>query len=127
MMKEKINTVIQLVKNFILPKLIILDTKVTTLIPNPKFKKIAYIGIGSLFGFMFLIIIFGIIISPFRNSNTSTGLILNKPNIVTTSSIPITELSGVQKEILNLETQIKELRFPESILNIPVVERELTI
>ncbi|EKE05676.1 MAG: hypothetical protein ACD_19C00182G0004 [uncultured bacterium] len=126
-MKKKIITVLQSAKNFIVPKLVILDSKITTLIPNPRFKKILYICVGSLFGFVFLIIIIGIILSPFRKNDTSTGLILNKPNIVTSSSIPQAELSDVQKEILNLETQIKELRFPESILNIPVIEKDLTI
>ena len=36
--------------NQIKPILTTIDEKLTTLIPNPKIKKILYIGIGSLFG-----------------------------------------------------------------------------
>jgi hypothetical protein len=63
----------------------ILDTKVSTLIPNPKTKKIFYIAIGSLFGFMFLIIILGLILSPFRNQKQES--ILNIPQIERNLSI----------------------------------------
>ena len=37
------------------------------------------------------------------------------------------ELSDTEKVILDLETKIKELKFPESILNIPQIERNLSI
>lgn len=105
----------------------ILDTKVSTLVPNPKTKKIFYIAIGSLFGFMFLIIILGLILSPFRNQKQETGTTLNKPEIIVSSPKPQIELTDTEKVILNLETKIKELKFPESILNIPQIETNITI
>lgn len=115
------------IKEILMPKLVILDSKISILVPNPKTKKILYISIGSLFGFIFLIIILGIIISPFRNKDGSSEIILNKPQIETSSSTPQKELSETEKNILNLETRIKEIRFPESILNIPIVETDLKI
>mgnify|MGYP001570413990 FL=1 len=123
-MKTKI---IQLFNNSLKPKLIMFDAKINSLVPNPKIKKILYIGVGSLFGFMFLIILLGLLLSPFRNNTVDLGTKLNKPNIVSVSPEPQKELSETQKEILNLENRIKELRFPESILNIPVIERDLSI
>lgn len=126
-MKDKI---LQLVNNFvsiIKPKLVVFDSKVSGLIPNPKIKKTVYISVGSLFGFMFLIIIFGIILSLFKNQDQTSGTILNKPNVIVTSPKPQTELSETEKQILNLENRIKELRFPESILNIPQIEKDLII
>jgi len=105
----------------------ILDTKISTLIPNPKNKKIFYITIGSLFGFMFLIIILGLILSPFRNQKQETDTALNKPNIIVSSPKPQSKLSETEKIILDLETKIKEMRFPESILNIPNLETDITI
>ena len=66
-----------------------------------------YIGVGSLFGFMFLIILLGLLLSPFRNNTVDLGTKLNKPNIVSVSPEPQKELSETQKEILNLENRIK--------------------
>ncbi|MFA6074151.1 MAG: hypothetical protein WC758_08590 [Candidatus Woesearchaeota archaeon] len=114
-------------KEKVIKIIMILDTKVSTLVPNPKTKKIFYIAIGSLFGFMFLIIILGLILSPFRNQKQETGTTLNKPNIIVSSPKPQIELSDTEKVILDLETKIKELKFPESILNIPQIERNLSI
>lgn len=105
----------------------ILDTKISTLIPNPKTKKIFYITIGSLFGFMFLIIFLGLLLSPLRNQTKENNISLNKTKIIVSSPKPEEELSETQKQILNLETKIKEMRFPESILNIPTVERNISI
>lgn len=105
----------------------ILDTKISTLIPNPKTKKIFYIAIGSLFGFMFLIIFLGLLLSPLRNQTKENNISLNKTKIIVSSPKPEEELSETQKQILNLETKIKEMRFPESILNIPTVERNISI
>ena len=113
--------------NLIKPKLVIFDSKISTLVPNPKTKKILYISIGSLFGFIFLIIILGIIMSPFRNKDRSSGIIFKKTQIETSSSTPQKKLSETEKKILDLETRIKEMRFPESILNIPVMEKDLSI
>lgn len=122
-MKKISETCRSAVKNIIT----ILDTKISTLIPNPKTKKIFYIAIGSLFGFMFLIIILGLILSPFRNQKKETGTTLNKPDIIVSSPKPQIELSDTEKVILDLEIKIKELKFPESILNIPQIERNLSI
>lgn len=105
----------------------ILDTKISTLIPNPKTKKIFYIAIGTLFGFMFLIIFLGLLLSPLRNQTKENNISLNKTKIIVSSPKPEEELSETQKQILNLETKIKEMRFPESILNIPTVERNISI
>lgn len=115
------------ISNYLKPKILALDFKISVLVPNPKTKKILYISIGSLFGFIFLIIILGIIISPFRNKGGSSGIILNKPQIETSSPTPQKELSETEKKILNLEIRIKEMRFPESILNIPIIETDLKI
>ncbi len=108
--------------------LLSLDNKVTVLIPNPKIKKILYIGIGSLFSVMLIIIVLGLLLSPFRNNQQSTDTILKKPNIVnSTTPEPQKELTAVEKEILNLETRIKVMTFPESKLNIPLIESNLSI
>lgn len=117
------NKIFDLVK----PKLVILDSKISVFVPNPKTKKIFYIAIGSLFGFMFLIIILGLILSPFRNQKQETGTTLNKPSIIVSSPKPQIELSDTERVILNLETKIKDLKFPESILNIPQIEKNLSI
>lgn len=124
---EKITTTIKSIMERVKPKLTLIDQKVDTFLPNPKIKKIAYIAFGSLFGFMFLIILLGLLLSPFKNKREDNGLILNKPKIIIDSPKPEVVLSQTQKEILKLETEIKELKFPESILNIPQIERELTI
>lgn len=124
-MQEKIITILKTVIEKVKPKLIIFDQKVNTLLPNPKIKKIAYIAIGSLFGFMFLIIILGLLLSPLRNTNNSDGLILKKTNIVVDSPKPQVELTENQKQIILLEKNIKELSFPPNILNIPMIQFDL--
>ena len=126
-MKEKITTAFKTVIEKVKPKIILFDQKVNTFLPNPKIKKIAYIAIGSLFGFMFLIIILGLLLSPMRNMNNSGGLVLKKTDIIVDSPKPQMELNENQKQILMLESEIKELKFPESILNIPVIENDLSI
>lgn len=117
----KVKTIIEKVK----PKLILIDQKVDTFLPNPKFKKIAYIGVGSLFGFMFLIIFLGLLLSPLRKTGDD-GLLLNKPKIIVDSPRPEVNLTEKQKEILKLQTEINEVRFPESVLNIPIIESNLS-
>lgn len=126
-MKEKLITTIKAVIEKVKPKLILIDQKVDTFLPNPKLKKIAYIAIGSLFGFMFLIILLGILLSPFRQTNNDNGTVLKKTKIVADSPKPEVVLNDNQKQILMLENEIKELKFPESILNIPVIESNLSI
>lgn len=126
-MLEKIKTTIGTITEKVKPKVILFDQKVDTFLPNPKIKKIAYIGLGSLFGFMFLIIILGLLLSPMRNANNTEGLTLKKTNILIDSPKPQMELNENQKQILMLESEIKELKFPESILNIPVIENNLSI
>ncbi len=126
-MKEKIKTIIGTIIEKVKPKIILFDQKVDTFLPNPKIKKIAYIGLGSLFGFMFLIIVLGLLLSPMRNTKNTDGLTLKKTIITTDSPKPQMELNENQKQILILENEIIELRFPESILNIPVIESGLSI
>lgn len=125
--KTKISELFLKVKNWILSKLITFDAKFQTFMPNPKLRKISYITVTVLVGFMFLIIILGILISPFRNRPVSPGLILNKPNIKSTTPEPEVALSPTQQKLLKLETDIKNLVFPESILNIPVIEFDIKI
>jgi hypothetical protein len=122
-MKEIVNNL----KTKLTPKFLVLDSKFEKFMPNSKLRKIAYIAIGSLFGFMFLIIILGLLLSPLRNQPIDDGIILNKPNVIVSSPKPEVPLSDTEKLILNLETRIKEMRFPESILNIPVIEMDITI
>ncbi|MFZ3301504.1 MAG: hypothetical protein WA152_02205 [Microgenomates group bacterium] len=124
---EKIKSTIKNIIEKIKPKLILFDEKVNTFLPNPKIKKIAYITVGSLFGFMFLIIILGLLLSPLRNNSRDEGTVLKKTNIIVDSPKPQIELNENQKQILMLENEIKELKFPESILNIPIIESNLTI
>ncbi len=124
LLKDKLKIIFA---NYVKPTLIAIDTKVNTLIPNPKIKKIAYIGMGSLFGFMFLIIIIGILVSPLRNTPSDNGIVIKKPNTIVSTPEPQKELSDTQKELLKLENQINDTTFPESELNIPLIERELTI
>lgn len=126
-MKEKITTTFKTIIEKVKPKIVLFDQKVDTFLPNPKIKKIAYIAIGSLFGFMFLIIILGLLLSPMRNMKNSDGIVLKKTNIIVDSPKPQMELNENQKQILMLESEIKELKFPESILNIPVIESNLSI
>lgn len=124
-MKEKIN---QFFVNNIKPKLAIVDQKINALIPNPKTKKILYVALGSLFGFMFLIIILGILFSPLKNKNVATDTITKKTSVINTaapaSALPLSE---TEQKLLDLETSIKSLRFPESILNVPMLEFDIKI
>lgn len=122
-MKNKINTIIESLK----PKLNNLDLKFQGLIPNPKLRKVLYYGVGGLFGFIFLLILLGLLLSPFRKKNTSNDFSLTKPKIESGSPAPQKELNETQRQILNLENKIKDLKFPESILTIPTIESDLHI
>lgn len=124
---NKIKEIVNNLKTKLTPKFLVLDSKFEKFMPNLKLRKIAYIAIGSLFGFMFLIIILGLLLSPLRNQPIDEGTILNKPNVIVSSPKPEVPLSDTEKLILNLETRIKEMRFPESILNIPVIEMDIII
>ncbi len=129
---QKINELLTKFKEFIglkvKPNLLKIDAKIDLLIPNPKIKKVAYIAVSSIFGFMFLIIILGIIISPLRNkSQVSTTQRVKKTATSQPSSKPQKELTDTEKEVLKLENKINEMTFPESLLNIPVIERDLSI
>ncbi len=131
-MQEKLKGILTKASEFInlkiKPFVLKIDSKVNELIPNPKVKKMAYIGFGSLFGIMFLIIMIGILIIPFRGNNVDKNIeTVKKPNVIIESPEPKIELSENQKEILKLKNSIKDLNFPESVLNIPFVEREITI
>jgi hypothetical protein len=122
--KSKLQSLLEKVK----PKLILLDEKFAKLITDSKLRKIMYFFIGGFLGFIVLIIIVGIITLPFRvTNNNDGGLVLKRPNIVNSSPIPQKELNETQKSLLNLENRTKDLKFPESVLNIPVIEKNLSI
>lgn len=125
--KIKINEIIQKILAVVKPKLVTIDTKINVLVPNPKMKRVLYITVGSLFGFMFLIIVLGLLLSPFKNKATDSETKINKPNIQNSSPEPQKELSDIQKQIMKLENDINNLTFPESTLNIPIIERGLSI
>lgn len=126
-MKEKIKSIIQSISESVKPKLNGLDLKFQGLIPNPKLRKILYYGVGGLFGFMFLLILLGLLLSPFRSKNTSNNFSLVKPKIEISSPTPQRKLNDTQKQILNLKSKIDDLKFPESILTIPTIESDLHI
>lgn len=123
---NKINQLISKSINHVKLVLTSVDGKISILVPNPKLKKILYISIGSLFGFMLLIIILGILLSPLKNNNQPTTVI-NKPKIVSSTPEPQKELTEIQKDIFKLENEIKNLKFPDSNLNIPVLIEKITI
>lgn len=122
--KSKLQSLFEKIK----PKLILIDEKFAKLITDSKLRKIMYFFVGGFLGFIVLIIIVGIITLPFRATNNNDGgLVLKRPNIVNSSPIPQKELNETQKNLLNLENRTKDLKFPESILNIPVIEKDLSI
>jgi len=124
---EKIIQKFNSLKQTLSPKLLVLDSKFQSLIPNPKLRKILYISVLGLFGFMFFLIILGLILMPFRKNAGTNGFSLTKPKIVIPSPSPTKELNETQKELLNLGNKIKDLKFPESILTIPVIESNIKI
>ena len=109
-MQQKIKDILNKISDFVNLKfkhiLSKIDLKASELIPNPKVKKIAYIAFVSLFGFMFLIIIIGILVSPLRNTPSDNGIVIKKPNTIVSTPEPQKELSDTQKELLKLENQI---------------------
>ncbi len=122
--KSKIQSLFEKVK----PKLILLDEKFAKLITDSKLRKIMYFFVGGFLGFVVLIIIVGLISLPFRGGSAqSDNFIINKPKIINSSPVPQKELNETQKSLLNLENKIKDLKFPESILNIPVIENNITL
>lgn len=124
---SKIRNLVLNLKSKIYPTVLKIDEKVDTLIPNPKLKKIIYIAVGSLFALMFVIIILGLLFSPLKNGSQNTQSLFKKPEIGSTSPKPQVVLSERQKQILKLQTEVNEMKFPESILNIPVIESDLKI
>jgi hypothetical protein len=125
---DKIKSVIQSIINSVKPKLILLDEKFAKLITDSKLRKIMYFFVGGFLGFVVLIIIVGLISLPFRGNNVqSDNFIINKPKIINSSPVPQKELNETQKSLLNLENKIMDLKFPESILNIPVIENNITL
>lgn len=126
-MKTKLNQLFSKSVNQIKQLLQSLDLKFQNLIPNPKIRKVLYITVASLFGFMFFLILLGLILSPFSNRNNPGGFILNKPQIVVPSPISEVNRREDQKKLLELRNKIMDLKFPESILTIPAIESDLTI
>lgn len=124
--KEKIKLFLSNLKVKITPKLLEFDTKFEKFMPNQKLRKIVYIATGSLFGFMLLIIILGIMFSPMRNAGQNTQSLFRKPNIVAESPKTQIELNENQKQILLLKGEIEKVTFPDSLINIPVIESKLS-
>lgn len=124
---NKLQETISNLKAKVLPKLTLIDSKFQTFMPNPKLRKLTYITMASLFSFMFLIIVLGLLLSPLKNTGNNTGITLNKPAITLNSPVPVAPLSAMQQKLLDLEIKIKNLVFPESILNTPVIETDLKI
>lgn len=114
-------------KAWILPKIGSVDTKISTLIPDIKLRKILYILLGSVFVFIFLIIILGTIFVNLENIPKPDTLILNKPEINTATNETLDESTKIQEEMLQLETSIKKMVFPDSLLNIPQIKTGLSI
>lgn len=126
-MKDKIINIIQSTKQFLADLFLRLDNKIAVLIPNPKIKKVFYIGVGSLFSFMLLIVILGLLLSPLRRS-TGPTTVINKPNIIINQSAkPAAELTENQKLINEYARVIRETNFPPNTLSVPVIERDLSI
>lgn len=119
-MKEKIKTLTQSIINSVKPKL-------EVLIPNPKLRKVLYYGVGGLFGFMFLLILLGLLISPLKKNNNFDSYQPNKTKVEKSSPAPKGELSETERKIIDLENKINEFKFPESILTIPSIKDNLTI
>lgn len=123
-LKSKIKEFIEKMK----PKLVLLDEKFAKLITDTKLRKIMYFFVGGFLGFVVLIIIVGLVSLPFRGRNIqSDNFTINKPKISNSSPAPQKELNETQKSLLNLENRTKDLKFPESILNIPVVQSNINI
>ena len=57
----------------------------------------------------------------------SDGLTLNKPKIEAPSPATRVNLNSTQKELLELENKVRDLKFPESILTIPNIESGIKI
>lgn len=122
--KSKLQSLFEKLK----PKLILLDEKFAKLITDTKLRKIMYFFVAGFLGFVVLIIIVGLISLPFRGRNIqSDNFTINKPKIINSSPVPQKELNETQKSLLNLENRTKDLKFPESILNIPVIQSNIKI
>lgn len=114
--------------NKIKPKLLALDSKFETFMPNAKLRKLVYIAVSSLFGLMFLIIILGLLFSPLRNNNSQTqNLFGRKPVILQESPKPAVTLNENQKQINDIKIEIDNLTFPDKRINIPLIESDLKI
>lgn len=114
--------------NKIKPKLLALDSKFETFMPNAKLRKVVYIAVSSLFGLMFLIIILGLLFSPLRSNNSQTqNLFGRKPVILQESPKPAVTLNENQKQINSIKIEIDNLTFPDKRINIPLIESNLKI
>ena len=104
-----------------------LDERFTILIPNQKIRRALYIYSGVFLGLVLLILLIGIIFLPFKNEKIDDEFVLNKPAVIISSPVPSEELSNTDKKLLNIEGRINDLKFPESIINIPVIESDIEI
>ena len=125
-LKETISKKIEELKIKIGPLLSKVDSQFIALVPDENLRKIIKIATKVLGILFVLIILLGIILSPFRvNSNKGSGTSLNKPNIVVSSPIPTKEPTDVMKKLYSLQNQTNNLSFPDSSLNIPFIETDL--
>ncbi len=112
-MKEKINKFLLKAKEVWL----VIDAKVRELIPNDRLRKVLYITISSFVGLFVFLILLGILLSPFRR-NGEAGFSILKPRIDSQLNREIV-LTETEKELQKLESEIRNLKFPQSELTIP--------
>lgn len=123
---SKLKEFIQKIKLSLTPKLMLVDSKLQTVIPNSKLRKVVYITILTFAGIIFLMIFLALVLSSGRNSNNQ-GFILNRPKIQAGSPAPQRELTLTEKELSNLKNEINDMKFPESTINIPKLETKITL
>lgn len=118
---QKIILKINDLKTKIQPRLISVDQKLQNIIPNPKLRKTLYITVVSFVGMFLFLIIIGILIGPVQRGKNTSSNNINKIKITATNS-PTTTMQTENQKILNqYATKIKELKFPQGELNIPLI------
>lgn len=125
-MKNNINNFLAKLKEKVNPFAAKIDTKLSKIIPDIKLRKIVYFSLLGLVGFVTLIFTIAIF-SLVRIKSPEDSLLLKKPIIKNTSPIPQKDLTQIQKELMDIFEETKILKFPESIFNIPQIEREISI
>lgn len=122
-MKEKITEILSKIKVKLAP----IDSKMQSLIPDAKIRKILYIGLGAIASIFVLLILLAIILTPLRVTSDQTGSIFRRPEIKQGEEKKEVLLTPNQTKIKNLSEKIKSLQFPESLVNPPEILLEITI